>query len=165
MTAESELPFDAQLAHRYFASNCFNLTWSLMERADRSSQEDEAMVLAATASLWHWTQRDDCTPQNLSIGHWQVSRVYALVGQGQNAMRHAIRSLQLAGGLSPFYEGYSYEAVARAASLLGDQSQFEAACGCATKLLAQITDDGERQALSDDLKSLTPPSPASTPPA
>jgi len=59
--------FEPQEAHHYFAAQCFNQTWDLLEKAHRSPEEGEQMLLLALASLWHWTQRDDSTPQNLSI--------------------------------------------------------------------------------------------------
>ena len=39
------------------------------------------MILYALASLWHWTQRPDCSTTNLSIGYWQAASVYALAGE------------------------------------------------------------------------------------
>jgi hypothetical protein len=155
----AEPPFDVPLAHRYFASDCFNLAWTFIDRADRRPEDDEAMLLAATASLWHWSQRADCTNENLSIGHWQASRASALAGHGENALRHALRSLDFAAGLSPFYQGYAYEALARAAGRVGDASQYEQALLAARSLLPEITDEGDRIALENDLATLTPPSP------
>jgi hypothetical protein len=72
--------FDADQAHRHFSASCFNLAWELIDKPDRTAEDDEQMVRLAQASLWHWTQRSDCTDKNLSIGYWQVSRVCALLG-------------------------------------------------------------------------------------
>lgn len=96
MSHEDPSSFDAAAAHRRFSTECFNRAWELIEKPERTRDDDEAMVLRAMASLWHWTQRPDCTEQNLAIGHWQVSRVYALAGHGEAAMHHAQRSLALA---------------------------------------------------------------------
>src|SRR5688572_27636463 len=114
MSSGAPVGLDLSLAHRHFAADCFNRTWTLFEKADRSDDETEAMVLCALASLWHWTQRADRTDRNLSIGHWQVSRAYALAGQGENALRHALRSLAFAEGSPPFYVGSAHEAATRA---------------------------------------------------
>ena len=32
----------------------------------RTSEEEDKMLQLSLASLWHWTQREDCTPTNLS---------------------------------------------------------------------------------------------------
>jgi hypothetical protein len=155
MPASTSSPaFEPATAHRHFAVECFNRVWALIDKVDRTPDEDEAMVLCATASLWHWTQRPDCTARNLSIGHWQVSRVHALVGHGGSSMRHARRSLELAEGSPPFYVGYAHEACARAALVLGDVAIFrthlEKARACATS----VQDSHARDALERDLAEL-----------
>ena len=66
-----EPEFDLQVAHRYFSATCFNQAWELIDKPERTAEEDEAMVQLSLASTWHWTQREDCTPANLSIGYWQ----------------------------------------------------------------------------------------------
>jgi len=145
---------DQQVAHRWFAVDCFNRVWALIDKPSRTIAEDEAMVLTALASLWHWSQRDDCTDQNLSIGHWLAARVFALVGQGENAMRHARRSLEYAADLSPFYVGYAHEAIARAARTLGESGIYQDHLTQARRYAAKVEDAAERKLLEDDLQSL-----------
>ncbi len=145
---------DISLAHRHFSAECFNRTWALIEKPDRTDADDESMVLCALASLWHWTQRTDCTNRNLSIGHWQVSRAYALAGDGGNAMRHGLRSLALAVGLSHFLSGYAYEAIARAAILLKDQNAFAENLRLAKSSVLAVASDQERSILERDLREL-----------
>jgi hypothetical protein len=146
--------FDVAAAHRHFAAECFNRAWSLIDRPSRTPAEDEGMVSAALASLWHWTERSDCTDQNLSVGHWQASRVYALVGQGESARRHAERALHFAAGCSPFYVGYAHEALTRAAVVLGDRAAAGEHLAQAQACAAAVTDAEERKMLESDLKSL-----------
>src|ERR1700687_1872237 len=64
-------------AHRFFSAHCFNRAWDLIRKSNRTTIECEQMLQLSQASLWHWTQRSDCTPKNLSIGNWQLSRIYA----------------------------------------------------------------------------------------
>ena len=66
--------FDTQRAHKYFSASCFNMTWELIEKPDRTREDDEQMIRMAQASLWHWTQRSDCSDKNVSIGYWQVRK-------------------------------------------------------------------------------------------
>ena len=112
------------------------------------------MVLLALASLWHWTQREDCTEQNLSIGHWQVSRVYSLLGQGENALRHAERSLADAEGLAPIYVAYAHEAMARAALAMGEGTSSREHLAKAVALAESVTDPEEKKLLAADLQAL-----------
>jgi hypothetical protein len=154
MSSEATPTLDVGRAHRHFSAGCFNRAWSLIEKEKRTSEEDEAMVLCAYAALWHWTQRADCTEQNLSIGHWQLSRVFALLGRGEPSMWHARRSLDLAAGLEPFFVGYGHEAVARAARLLADDATFQTHLNKAREYVATVTDDEDRGALEKDLREL-----------
>lgn len=154
MSGEAPSIIDVDLAHRHFSVDCFNRTWTLIEKEHRTAADTEAMVLCAFASLWHWTRRGDCTNRNLSLGHWQVARVYALAGQGESAMRHAERSLELAEGSPPFYVGYAHEAMARAALLLKDRERFQAHLNRARDCAAAVTEAEERQLLEQDLRLL-----------
>src|SRR5690606_15766514 len=93
-------PLDEPSAHEHFSSGCFNRTWDLMEKPDRTELEDEEMLLAAHASLWHWMQRPDYAPEKRAIGHWQLSRVSCLTGRGEAALAHARLSLEAARDLN-----------------------------------------------------------------
>jgi hypothetical protein len=154
MSREDPPSFDVIRGHRFFSAECYNRTWELIEKSDRTGGDDEAMVLSTLASLWHWMQRPDCTEQKLSIGHWQVSRVYALVGRGDDAMRHAQRSLAFSTGAEPFYVGYAHESIARAASVLADQPTRQFHLRQAWECAASVADVSERTALEQDLRSL-----------
>jgi hypothetical protein len=151
---DTPVSFDVARAHRHFSVECFNRTWTLIDKSGRTSAEDESMLLLASASLWHWTERTDCTNVERSVGHWQVSRVYALIGDGQNALKHGERSLEHAVDLRPFYRGYAHEAIARAAGLLGDPIRLQRHRLMAAEAAADIAEADERSLLENDLKSL-----------
>jgi cation transport regulator ChaB len=148
--------FDLVEAHRYFSAHCFNAAWSTIDMADRTREDDEAMLHAAHASAWHWAHRPDRTPTNRSVGYWQLSRVYALVGDGVSARRYAEQSMAVSQDLLPFYRGYALEALARAELLQGNQAEGGAHVLLARDLLAQVTDQEERELLKADLDSLQP---------
>jgi len=147
--------FDIQQAHKYFSADCFNKTWDNMDKdGGRSTEENMEMLHTAIASLWHWTQREDVTPENLSIGYWQVSRVYCLVKQPNNARRYGLMSLQYAKELSPFFRGYAYETLARAEMLADKRVIMKEYLAKAREMLAQVDDEADRQLLTKDLESL-----------
>lgn len=154
MPNQASPPIDVARAHRYFSSDCFNKTWTLIEKSDRTADEDEAMVLCALSSLWHWTQRPDRTDLNLSVGHWQVARVYALVGQGEIGILHAKRSLELAAGAEAFYIGSAHEAVARNAAVLNDDATFRFHLAQARTCAESVNDLEDRSVLEKDLNAL-----------
>jgi len=151
-----EPTFDLQTAHHYFAVTCFNKTWDLMEKKDRTPQDDLAMLHTSLASLWHWTQRADCTAENLSIGYWQVSRLYALLKQAQNAKWYGELTLQAAQGVDvpPFCLGYAHEALARAAMVAGDAATMNEQLTLARSVLERMTDEEARKMLQADLETI-----------
>ncbi len=57
----SAIAFDVEAAHAHFSKACFNAARALIEKPDRTPAEGEEMIRLNQASLWHWTQRPDCT--------------------------------------------------------------------------------------------------------
>jgi len=147
--------FNIQESHEYFSTCCFNKTWENMDKADhRSIEDDMEMLHTAIASVWHWSQREDVTPENLSIGYWQVSRVYCLISQPNNARRYGFLSLKYAEELPPFYRGYAYETLARAEMINGNRVIMLIHLDKAREMLEQIDDEEDRQALAKDLETI-----------
>jgi hypothetical protein len=149
--------FDEGRAHRYFSADCFNRAWTLIDKANRTPADNEQMLLLSLASLWHWTQRDDCSEQNLSIGYWQVARVYALLGDAANARKYAEACLAHSHRQPPFFLAYAHEAIARAAFLRGDLDRMAKHVAEGRRLALQVTEVEERSALEKDLDTLRPP--------
>lgn len=151
---EEKPPFELQSAHKYFSADCFNQTWDLIEKTNRTPEEDLAMLHTSMTSLWHWNQREDVKPQNLSVGYWQIARVYALLGQVENALRYGAMCLKLAEGLEPFYSGFAYEALARAQMVAGNKEKMHEYLEKARALAEQVGDEEDKQTLLGDLDSI-----------
>ena len=152
----NEPGFDAQKAHRFFSAGCFNGAWKLIDKADRTREQDERMLLAAMASLWHWTHRDDVAAANLSVGYWQVSRIHAVLGRADEARRYGVLSLDAAreGEPDPFTLGYAHEALARAEALAGNATTAAEHFVEARKAAEAVTDEESKQWLLDDLATI-----------
>jgi hypothetical protein len=148
--------FDIQSAHAYFAAECFNRAWDYIDKPRRKKGEDDQMLQLSLASLWHWTQRKDSTATNLSVGYWQVSRVYALLRQPDNARHYGVLSLQAAQeeGVQPFYLGYAYEALARAEMVAGNEDEMEKHLILAHQIAATLTNPEEKKQLLRDLSKI-----------
>jgi len=146
--------FDLQAAHRYFAAHCFNAAWELMESTDRTAEDDRTMEARCQASIYHWSQREDRAPENLSVGYWQASRIAALVGRPAEAWRHAQECRSYAAGLAPFYLGYAHEALARAARLDGNGAMADEHLATARGYAALVTDPIEQALLERDLAAI-----------
>jgi hypothetical protein len=147
-------PFDAAIAHKYFSTDNFNKAWDYMEKSSRTPEEDLEMLHTAIASLWHWTRRGDVTDENLSVGHWQVSRVYNLIKQPNNARTYGLIALKHAIDLSGFLRGYAYETLARAEMGAGNRVAMYYYLEKAREMIQQIADEEDRQLLLKDLESI-----------
>ena len=151
-----EPSFDLQAAHRFFSADCFNKAWDLIDKADRTPEENEQMVRLSQASAWHWTQRPDCTAENLSVGYWQIARIYTLLKQVENARRYGQLCLQAAlqEGVLPFALGYAYEALARAEAAAGNKTQMQAYLKQAHQVAERMSDLESKEQLLADLDTI-----------
>ena len=121
----------------------------LLNKPKRTAEDSQKMILLSLASLWHWTQRSDCTPMNLSIGYWQASRVYALVGQVENARVYGQLCLKASQGeaILPFYLGYAYEALAHVEMVAGNREKMADYLQQAFQVAERISDPEEKKML------------------
>ena len=136
---------DLKKTHRKFAVVCFNATWDLIEKKDRKPKEDAQMINLAHASRYHWGEIG--TPLNFARGDWQISRVYAILGQGENALTYAESCMNLCidHEFGDFDLAFAYEAAARAYAVLGNKKMKE-------KYLKLAKDAGDVIAKEDDKK-------------
>jgi len=147
--------------HRKLAVELFNYVWTLLEKPNRTADEDDQMIHAAHASRYHWQIVGG--PKQCSISEWQISRVYAVLKRGEPAVYHAARALRWAEDrdVGPFYVAYGYEAMARACAVSGDLAGAQRNLGAAREIAALIADEKPRQQLLDDLATIGPQQPVS----
>src|SRR5437879_9149427 len=107
----------------------------------------------------HAYSYDSCVvgcAEELPIGEWQISRVYAVVRRPEPALYHAQRALEIceASGIGDFPLAYAYEALARAFAIAG-KSRLRAACLKLAKVAgAKIAEADERSQFFKDLRTL-----------
>lgn len=110
-------------AQKEFAKRTNGQVWKLLEKAERTELEDEEMVLAAYACLYHWSYAG--TEVNRQRGEWLIARVHTVLGEAALALEHAGRCLELTEAykdqMKDFDIAYAYEGMARANALGGDR--------------------------------------------
>lgn len=153
---------------RHLAAALFNATWTLLEKDDRTREDDDAMVHMAHASAHHWRQVGK--PENVARGEWQCSRVYAALHRAEPCLHHAQRTLDLCQqhGLGDFDLAFAYEALARGHAIAGDTAQARAYTEQALAAAEDIKDDEDRELLLTDLGTIPgqdPPTPLSARPS
>jgi hypothetical protein len=146
----------AAATHRRLAVDLYNGVMSLLERDDRTPSDDDELVHAAHASRWHWGRVGNAA--NLARGEWLCSRVYATLGLGEAAVRHAERCLALVGAGGEGFEDWDHaaalEAVARARLAAGDVDGARRSLAGAAAATVQIADSDDRAVLEGDLAGL-----------
>ena len=103
----------------------FNSTWDLIDKINRTHEDNLRMIHMAHASRYHWGFIGE--PVNLARGEWQISRVYSLLNMSESALLHAEESLRLCeeNNICDFDLAFAYEALARAYSILNDSVNKE----------------------------------------
>ena len=139
---------------RRTAVDLFNGVWRLLEKEDRSIEEDDRMLHMAHASRYHWGQIG--APVNLSRGEWQCSRVYSVLGRAEPALHHARRGLEIcrAHGIGDWDLAYAYESLARAHAVAGDKDQARTWTEQALAAAEDIAEDEDRELVLTDLESV-----------
>ncbi|MBU7023001.1 MAG: hypothetical protein HXS40_02450 [Theionarchaea archaeon] len=140
--------------HKKMAVDLFNLVWSLMDKKERTTEEDDKMVHAAHASRYHWGEIG--TPVEFERGEWQISRVYSVLKRSHAALYHGKRCLEicLANDIKDFDIAFAHEAVARAYALLGEKKERETHIALAREAGEQIADEGDRKYFFSELETI-----------
>jgi hypothetical protein len=137
-----------------FAKVLFNGTWQLIDKPDRTGEEDLEMLLSVMASRWHWGQVGEA--EQVATSDWQVGHVAALIGMGKLALIFANRNLAIA--ISEGWDGWrlasAHEGVARACSVLGDKEGLDRHFAEAETALAGETDDEDRELIASQLATV-----------
>ena len=142
------------LEHRQLGVELFNFVWTLLEKADRTQDEDDLMAHAAHASAYHWRQVGET--KHFARSEWQCSRVYAVLGRPEPALHHARRCLEWCerGGVEDWDRPYAHEALARAYEVAGDTEAAARHLALASELGGQIADPEDKELLDKDLATI-----------
>jgi hypothetical protein len=134
MTPDDETKLAAQL---------FNRVWELMEKPERTRDEEDEMIHGAHASRYHWGVVGEAA--NRARAEWQISRVYTVLGRGEPAIAHAQRCLEICeqNGIADWDLAYAYEALARGHKTAGNATELR-------KFTKLARDAGDRIAEAED---------------
>ncbi len=141
-------------SHRKFAIDCFNSTWNLLDKNERTLDDDARMIHMAHASRYHWGEIG--TTKNFARGDWQISRVYAVLGLGKNALKYAKHCICLCieNDIGDFDLAFAYEAAARAYVVLGDIPMSDQHLQLARKAGDAIAKEEDKEYFFSELETL-----------
>ncbi len=148
-----EITYTVGQAHYFFAMDFHRQTWELLEKQDRSRFDDVRMLDYAHASLAHW--RAIGTAARQQRAEWLVSRVYAVLGEGVQALKHAQICHELlqnnADEMNASDFAFAYEAIARAYAVNGEKTEALRFIEKAQKAGETIQEQADREAFFADL--------------
>jgi len=150
-----ELQLTAAEWHRQQAVDLFNFTWTLIDKPNRTPDDDDLMIHSAHASRYHWSIAGDVV--NYLRGDWQIAHIYTLLNLSERALHYAqlcLRQCEV-NQIGDFDLAFAYEAVARALACQGDLVEAGKYYRLAEAAGDQIAEADDRELFSSDL--LKPP--------
>ena len=140
--------------HREQAVSCFNKVWELMDKKDRTYEEDIEMIHLAHASRYHWQIVGK--PLNWARGEWQISRVYSILEMGESALLHGRISLDICkrNNIKDLDLAFAYESLARAHSILNNHSKSGNHFNYAKEAAQQIANPKDKEYFLNELHSI-----------
>lgn len=103
----------------------FNEAWKFLNKKKLNKEEKISLLNLVHTSFYLWQQVPECNATNTSISLWQISRAYAHIGDGDNALLFAEQNIKLCKKEKPdsFYTAYAHESAARAYIISGNKEK------------------------------------------
>ncbi len=151
--SDEEVKLTQEQAHEVFSIELNNRVWNLLGKPDRTDTENNEMIWAAYASLYHWSVIG--RPVNIQRGEWMVSHVMAVLNHPESAIYHADRCWKLTEelNLEGFDRGYALEALARANACAGNTKQAQKYYADARAYSENIKNPEDAELYISDLES------------
>ncbi len=140
--------------HRSIGVLLFNGAWDLIDKPDRSPDDDAEMLLRAMASRWHWGRAGG--PEEWATGDWQVAHAASLAGLPDLARLFASRALDAAErhGWTGWRLASAHEGMARACAASGDRAGRDRHVARAKDALAAEEDAESRDLVESQLATI-----------
>lgn len=146
------------MKHRQLGVDLYNSSWALMEKAERTPEEDDELLHHVHASMYHWLRAPECEPKHRARGEWLCSRAYSVLGRAEPALHHAQRCLaiceQHADNVEDWDPAFAYEALARANGIAGKEDEARRYEETGRGLAEQIEDMEDREIVLKDYATL-----------
>lgn len=155
--AESPTPETIAQMQRWFAVECNNACWALIDRKDRSPGEDREMLYCAYAAAYHWSKAG--TPLNGARAELTLGQAHSLLGHASLATDYARSALE-------YFENHPCEdwdlafghaGVAFAAAVAGDTNNYAWHYAEARRLGEAIADPQDKAIFLDSFARIPPP--------
>lgn len=141
-------------AQKIMAAEAFNTAWDYLDKQERDRDDEDAMLSAVHAQRYLWGIVG--TELEVERAEWQLSRVYAVLGDGETSLRHAARCLKIVeeNDIKDFDLAFAYESMARAYNVIGNTEQRDRFVDLANEAASDIKDQGDRDYTISEIKSI-----------
>jgi hypothetical protein len=142
---------------KVLASQLFNRCWELLERDERSEDDNVELLTSALTSRFHWLNAGGT--EQWIIADWMVARAAGATGSPGAALRFAIRAYEAAraSGSPDWLVASSAEGVARAYAVAGNVEEFTNWAALAGRLAEVIVDAENRTLIESQLADIPTP--------
>ncbi len=161
-TMSDKEEFDEKEWHKKTGIKLFNATWDLIDKKDRTIEENDQMIHSAHASRYHWGEAvaagtPKTGPMNLERGDWQISRVYSILKRPESAIYHAQRCIDICekNNIGDFDIAFAYEAMARAYAIAGNnEADFQKYFSLAKEAGNKIEKEEDKKYFFSELETI-----------
>lgn len=137
----TEPEFDRTRAHRWFAVECNNRAWDLIEKSERTADETQRMIHTAHTALWHWQRA------GTEINHLRalclLATAYIVAEDAPAATRYAGQCIALSEKVGDRQTVFD-RAAAYGCAALAHSKEAAYYRGIADHLAAKLTDEEEQ---------------------
>ena len=147
--------FELAKAHRWFAVECNNVAWDLLEKPNFTPDDRERMLHAAHAACFHWAHAGNEVNRQRAL--CLLAEVHAELGHAPLALQHARLAHELSGRLTDqltdFDRTFVEICLARALAANGHADEARRAKQTARDLAAALTDADDRRVCEETLRA------------
>lgn len=140
--------------HRTFATAAFNRSWDLIDKADRSPDDDAELLRAVFASRFHWDAIGD--DENRAVGDWLIAHAASHLRLPQLALTFSNAALDrtVAAGRTDWLLASCHEGVARAHAVAGNPVERDRHIELARAVLETVEDPEDRELVESQLNAI-----------
>lgn len=140
---------------RKIAVDSFNATWDLIDKEEKTAEDQVKMIELAHKSLHYWIQAGG-TILNIVRGEWMISHVYSILGKGEAALYHAKTCYEqtLDNEIGDFDLVFASEAMANAYKVLGENELKDKYLEEGYNAIDQVEKEGDKKYCKSQLDLL-----------
>jgi hypothetical protein len=149
------MEYTLEEANHYFAVHYNNTIWQLLEKKEKTEEENNEIINLAHASLLHWSKSPKCKKVNLQRGEYMISLAYINANRKEPALYYAKRCRKMTeeneAENQDFDMAYAEFIMAKALRLNGDHEEANKYLQEAQKLGEAIKNKEDKRIFMNDL--------------